>query len=104
MKELNDLTTDEFVAKNQYTCLLFYLNDSPACQDALELLASMQVRFANVRFGCINVEINAEQAIEHRVRSIPAVVLTKNGQMVFKNEGLVYQDQIHDELVKLRGK
>ena len=101
MKELTDSTFDEFV-KEGLVVVDFYAEWCSPCRKLGELLEHLQLNFSNVKFAKVNIENCAEITTEFGVRSLPTLILFKDGVKVDRVEGLLPECKLVDRFKALR--
>ncbi|MFA5048305.1 MAG: thioredoxin family protein [Patescibacteria group bacterium] len=67
---------------NGTTLIKFYATWCQPCKILSNTLSKLLPEFPDVTLEEINIDENVEQSCEYRVRSIPTVILIKDGQEV----------------------
>jgi thioredoxin 1 len=67
-----------------------------------KLKAKYNVEGSDVQITSIDVDQSPEFSREHKIQSIPAFVIRKDGITVAKKIGVLTQDQLEEEINKLQ--
>ena len=90
VKEVTDATFEETVLKSSSLVLVDFW--APRCQPCLALAPTFEKeaeKFAGkVKFLKLNIDENRESAERYNVRSIPTLILFRNGQEIVRSIGL----------------
>ena len=97
--EISDSNFNEIVSKNSVVLVDFWAEWCGPCR----MIAPMIEELANeyngkAVVGKLDVDNNQESSIKFGVRSIPTLLVFKNGELVDKVVGAVPKDQLADKL------
>ena len=66
----------------------FYAEWCGPCKVLTPLMENVKTKFNNVNFEDIDIEVQYETAQEYHVRSVPTVIIEKNGEEVQRFTGV----------------
>ena len=83
LNEVNDLNFEDEVIKQNGTVLVeYYSNSCMPCKRLLPKLENVASRQLSGKIVKVNVETNFESSMRNMVRTIPTIVVYKNGEVV----------------------
>lgn len=100
MTEVNELNYDEFVKKENVVVLKYYGTWCGPCKMLSPVLEKVSEEIPGVDFGNIDVDKNNALAAKHNVRSIPTLLVLKNGEVVDKILGAQPKQSISDVITR----
>ena len=98
MTEVSELNYDEFVTTDNVVVLKYYGTWCGPCKMLSPVLDKVSEEHPGVNFGNIDVDKNNGLASKHNVRSIPTVLVLKNGEVVDKILGAQPKQTISDTI------
>lgn len=78
----------------------FYADWCGPCKRMAPIFEELDGEIDNVNFFKVNVDENSDLAAQYEVRSIPTLVILKDGEQVGELHGLVPKDQIKEKLAQ----
>ena len=102
---LHEVTMDNFediVDSNEIVVLDFWAEWCGPCKIFTPLLEKLALNNADIFFGKVNTEVATDLSQAFQVRSIPALIVFKKGDLVFEQTGIVPPLFIHELLESLR--
>ena len=98
--EITDATFDAEVAKSKIPVLVdFWAVWCGPCRMIAPIVEELSGEYAGkMKFGKVNVDDNTETAVEFGIRSIPTLLLFKNGQIAGQIVGAVSREKIRAEI------
>lgn len=93
----SDLSIDNFIEETskQDTIVKFYADWCGPCKMMAPIFEEVSNEVENITFFEINIDDNKELAIELGVKSIPTLILFKNGE-IKKNSGYIPKHNLLD--------
>ncbi len=71
------------------------------CKTIQPLMDKLAVKYDNITFGKIDVEVDAENTTRFKVRSVPTIVFLNDGQLVNQIVGNVAEETLRDAVRQL---
>jgi thioredoxin 1 len=68
------------------------------CQALIPRLELLESDYPNVTFVKVNVDEERDLAVKYQIRSIPTLVLFKEGVPVWRNSGVLTEQKISDKI------
>ena len=78
----------ETISNGNYYLTLFYADWCGPCKVLTPLMENVKTKFNNVNFEDIDIEVQYEVAQKYHVRSVPTVIIEKNGEEVQRFTGV----------------
>jgi thioredoxin 1 len=103
MKEITDENFEEIILNNKNVIVDFWANWCVPCKNLSPIIDELGKRFENnVLIGKLEVDANPKMAQQFAIKSIPAVLFFKNGELIEKVVGVkpkeFYVEQIENLL------
>ncbi len=94
--ELNSSNFNDFVSSTNLPVLIdFYAPGCGPCQQIKPVISGIAAKYNNiVRVGLVNVDLHPALAKRYNIRSIPALVIFKNGVPFSESIGIKNEKQI----------
>ncbi|MBR0374789.1 MAG: thioredoxin [Mogibacterium sp.] len=94
---LNDDNFEAEVLQAGGTVLVdFYADWCGPCKMQGPIIDALAAEVADVKFCKLNVDEAIDTAREYGVMSIPTIMIVKNGQVTFKEAGLMQKDELKE--------
>ena len=71
------------------------------CKTIQPLMDKLAVKYDNITFGKIDVEVDAESTTRFKVRSVPTIVFLNDGQLFNQIVGNVAEETLRDAVRQL---
>ena len=95
MKEIKDLTFEEFVRSNKLALVDFWAEWCHPCRILSPIVEELSFEYAGkIAFGKLNVDENPATAAKFMIMSIPTLVLFKDGKEIERSVGALPKDNI----------
>ena len=101
---LKNLTTENFneeVENHPITILDFWAPWCGPCKSFGPIFEKVSEEYPDILFGKVNTEDQQELGGHFQVRSIPTVMILKEGVMVFSQAGMLPEDALKDILTQV---
>jgi len=98
---LKNLTTDNFnteVENHSITILDFWAPWCGPCKSFGPIFEKVSHEYPDILFGKVNTEDQQELGGHFQIRSIPTVMILKEGVVVFSQAGMIPEDALNDIL------
>ncbi len=96
---LNDDNFETEVLKAEGTVLVdFYADWCGPCKMQSPIVDQLSEEMTDVKFCKLNVDDAVETAREYGVMSIPTIMVVKNGEVTYKEPGLMQKAQLKELL------
>ena len=93
--QITDASFDEVVLKSDKPVLVdFWATWCGPCQMLLPVIDEIATEAEGFKVGKINVDEQPELASQFKVRTIPTLMVFKNGEVVNKSIGVIPKDEI----------
>lgn len=80
------------------TLLKFYKVDCPPCKKMSPITKELAEEFQDIDFIGIDVEKQADLAKKYEVRSVPTIILERNGNIVARLVGLATKKELQEHI------
>ncbi len=101
--ELNQKDFQETIENNKVVLIDFYADWCGPCQTLLPTVHKLADEFeGDVAIRKVNVDQNGALAAQFGVRSIPTLVYLNNGKEIGRQNGLISEGQLRDQLNELK--
>ena len=98
MIEVNDLNYDEFVKSNDVVVLKYHGTWCGPCKALNPIIEDISMEHTDVKFGSVDIDENRSLTTKYGVRSIPTMLVFKNGEVVDKLVGAHPKETITSKL------
>jgi thioredoxin 1 len=101
---LKNLTTENFneeVENHSITILDFWAPWCGPCKSFGPIFEKVSEEYPDILFGKVNTEDQQELGGYFQVRSIPTVMILREGEMVFSQAGMLPEDALKDILTQV---
>lgn len=100
--KVTDATFERIVLKSRIPVLVdFYAQWCGWCQKLSPVIEALALRYSGrVRFAKLDVDANPRSSDKYGIRSVPTMILFKNGQQADKTVGYAEEDELADWLEK----
>lgn len=97
--ELNNSNFQSVVLDCQGTVLVdFYATWCGPCKMQAPIIEELSAKFPDIKFCKLNVDESIDIAKEYSVMSIPTIMIMKEGEITYKQPGLLQADEISNLL------
>tara|TARA_R110000772_G_scaffold17946_1_gene49753 strand:+ start:8704 stop:9015 length:312 start_codon:yes stop_codon:yes gene_type:complete len=100
--EIQDNKLEQILGRNKITVLDFYADWCGPCRAYTPIIKNFALNNNDVSVGKVNVDENTQLAVKYGVRSIPATVFLKNGQLMSKLTGVIPTTQLTEVINALK--
>ena len=101
--ELNQKDFQETIENNKVVLIDFYADWCGPCQTLLPIVHKLAEEFeGDITIRKVNVDQNGPLAAQFGVRSIPTLVYLDNGKEISRQNGLISEGQLRDQLNELK--
>ncbi len=101
--ELNQKDFQETIENNKVVLIDFYADWCGPCQTLLPIVHKLAEEFeGDITIKKVNVDQNGPLAAQFGVRSIPTLVYLDNGKEISRQNGLISEGQLRDQLNELK--
>jgi thioredoxin 1 len=96
MKNLTDSNFTDFVLKSKKPFLVkFYTNNCVHCPAVERVVQSVMPMYNGlIYFGNVNVNNCSELAKHHNIRSVPLLLMYKDGKVISSNSGQISKEDL----------
>ncbi len=101
--EITDQEFESLISSNDLVLVDFFADWCMPCVMLAPIIEELAESMKNVKFAKINVDENQEYAEKFGVRSIPTLIIFKDGKEVERIVGNQTGEDIEDKLNKLMG-
>jgi len=101
--QLDQKNFQETIDNNKIVLIDFYADWCGPCQTLLPTIHKLAEEFeGDVTIKKVNVDQNGELAAQFEVRSIPTLVYLNNGKEIGRQNGLITEGQLREQLNQLK--
>ena len=101
--QLNQKDFQETIENNKVVLIDFYADWCGPCQTLLPTIHKLAEEFeGDVTIKKVNVDENGELAAQFGVRSIPTLVYLNNQKEIGRQNGLISEEQLREQLNQLK--
>lgn len=101
--QLDQKNFQETIENNKVVLIDFYADWCGSCQTLLPTIHKLAEEFeGDVTIKKVNVDKNGELAAQFGVRSIPTLVYLNKGKEIGRQNGLISEGQLRDQLNELK--
>ena len=94
---LNEDNFEAEVLQAEGTVLVdFYADWCGPCKMQGPIIDALAAEVADVKFCKLNIDESMEIAREYGIMSIPTIMVVKNGEVTFKEPGLMQKDELKE--------
>jgi thioredoxin 1 len=87
MKNVTGEELKKIITENEVVLVDYYAEWCGPCKQLIPRLESLESEYANAVFAKVDVDANMEYAKELGVRSVPTVMVLKNGEVIHRSSG-----------------
>jgi thioredoxin len=87
MKNVTGEELKKIIAENEVVLVDYYAEWCGPCKQLIPRLELLESEYANTVFAKVDVDANMEYAKELGVRSVPTVMVLKNGEVIHRSSG-----------------
>lgn len=99
MTELNTNTLDQFLSEHSNVVVDLWAQWCQPCKLMIPVLEQIvEDEVLNVTIAKVNVDEYKDIAVKYGVKGIPTLLFFKDGELVFKNTGLLNKGQIEEKI------
>ena len=91
---------NEFIQSDEPVMVDFFATWCESCKFMTPILEKIEASEANNRIGMLDVDDYRELAVEHGVKSIPTLMVFKNGEVQSTSVGRKSRDEVVEMLAK----
>lgn len=93
--EVTDLNFDGLIADG-ISLIDFKADWCGPCKAMSPILEEISIEYPNVKIGKLDVDDNSETSNKFGIRSIPTIILYKDGEMIEKKVGILSKDDLRE--------
>ncbi len=100
-----NLTTDSFnetVEKNDIVLVDFWAEWCGPCKSFAPIYEKTSEDYSDIIFGKVNTEVEQELAGYFQIRSIPTIMILKEGIAVFQQAGMMPEEGLKDVIAQVQ--
>ncbi len=101
--EVNFDNFEMIVDEHPIVILDFWAEWCQPCKVFAPIFEALAETYPDIYFGKVNTEEATDLAQAFQIRSIPTVIVFKNGEIVFEQPGLIPPEQFEHLIQRLRG-
>ncbi len=102
MMELNNKTFKEQIEKDEYTIVDFFASWCGPCQMMGPVFEELSDEVKDITFAKCSTEDSPEIAQLYGIRSIPTLVMFKNGKEVNRFSGFLPKEQLKQQIESMK--
>jgi thioredoxin 1 len=101
MIEVNSDNFEEILNSPDIVALYFYGDWCTPCKQMLPILKKVNKNIDNITFYKVNIDTNKDIVQTYNIKSIPTVVLIKNGKEVSRFAGSMSEEDVKNKLKEI---
>mgnify|MGYP003956134341 CR=1 FL=1 len=87
LEELTATAFDDYIVKHEYAVIEFGASWCEPCKHFQQVMLALQSEFSDFAFATIDIDKESKLAEEFQVRSVPAILIIKQGVIVYAESG-----------------
>ena len=101
--EITQENFDRVIQENDIVLLDFWADWCEPCKAFKPIYEQCAERFSDVVFGMIDTDAQSELASEFQIRSIPTLLLIRDGVVVYSDSGTLPASAVEDLILQAKG-
>jgi thioredoxin 1 len=98
---IKELQFDSTLRSQEFVLIDFYATWCPPCQALLPILDAVAAEFNDeLHFAKLNIDEARALAINFNVRTVPTLMVFRNGELIRRHSGLLQKAQLHQWLAQ----
>ena len=100
--DVTDATVEDFIKSNPNGVLIFKASWCGPCKAMAPVFDELSEANESIAFGRIDAQTELETTLKYEVRSIPAMIFFKDGQIDDKKVGIMSKAALQDKIDTLK--
>ena len=101
---LIDDNFNQVLQDNEFVIVDFWAEWCSTCSSFTPIFMQISDKYPEVVFGRVNTQIEQDISTDHRIQSIPTLIVFQNGVEVYRKIGAIPSQFLEDLIISLKNK